>query len=409
MKRQITRTGVVVVVLAATCLAGWVLWDRSGRPSDFSQDYFAARVLIKGESIYGDEVAVLGREHFGAESPGNFHPPTVATAFVPLALLPYRTAFVLFGLFNSALFVVSVRLTARATSLPAGRTVLIGLLWWPFWACLTHGQVSMLVAAALTACWLCDERRMGVAAGAFAGVAVLFKLFPALVALYFLIRGDRRALVSMTGVTVAGFALSLMVVGADDFIRYATVAAPECAARWISHPLNVSLHGAVQALMGGSAWGAERLTNAPESARLLAPILGVAIVAVTAWRGIRSLRDTEIGARRLLAGTCVASLLLSPLSWSHTLVVCLFPLIVEVARSGSIRSRIAVLAVGFLLIGLPGPPLGRLIAPFFSGGSIPWFVTTAFQAPAIGATVLWWRLILGRSSGFRRGHEAVGG
>jgi hypothetical protein len=395
----IPRAGVTLLAAALIGAGGWLVWDRSGRPSDFSQDYFAARVLLQGGSIYDQEVADLGWERFGVLSPGNFHPPTVTVLFVPLALPPYRAAFFLLAILNAGLFILSVWLASRATSLPTNRLLLAGLLWYPFWASLTHGQVSMLIAAALTGCWICDERGKPATAGALAGLAVLLKIFPALVGLYFLIRGDRRALLSMIGVTVGGLVLSAVVVGVDDVVLYATSVAPESAARWTSHPLNVSLNGALQAVMGGSAWGTERLFDAPGAARLLAVILGVAIVAATALRGFGSLRDTELGARRLLAGICVASLLLSPLTWSHTLAIALFPLIVEAARSESMRSRFLLVVIAFVLIGFPGPLIGQLVAPIYEGAMRPWFVAATFQLPAIGLTILWWRLILGRGRG----------
>jgi hypothetical protein len=151
--------------------------------------------------------------------------------------------------------------------------------------------------------------------------------------------------------------------------------------------------------MGEPVWGTERLFHAPEAARLLAVVLGAAFVAVTALRGLRSLRSSELGARRLLAGFCVASLLLSPLTWSHTLAIALFPLIVEAARSESMRSRILLVVIAFVLIGFPGPPIGQLVAPLYAGALRPWFVAAVFQAPALGLMILWWRLILGHGRG----------
>ena len=91
--------------------AGLVLWVKSGAPTDFAQDYFAARALLEGHSIYGEEVAELGRQRFGVESPLNFHPPPVTVAFLPISFLPYRLAFVLFGLSTVAVFAVLFWLT----------------------------------------------------------------------------------------------------------------------------------------------------------------------------------------------------------------------------------------------------------------------------------------------------------
>lgn len=395
LKPTVVRLGIVCLVLTGVGAICWILSDRSARPTDFSQDYFAATVMLRGGSIYGPEVAALGTEHFGKGSPANFHPPTLAPFFVPFAWLPYRLAYVLFGLLNIGLFAASVVLTTRAVSTISGRStqLLAALFWWPFWACLTHGQVSMLVAACLTASWLCNERKRPVAAGAFAGLAVLVKLFPALIALYFLIRRDWRALISMVLVIACGVALAWFTVGPEDILRYVSEAAPESADRWSSHPLNVSLLGALQVLLGDLTWGTEPLVKAPEAARALAGLLGAAIVAVTSIRGLLFLRHTALGARRLFAGSCIAALLLSPLTWSHTLVVAVFPLIVEITRPQSARGRLLILAVAFLLIGFPGPPVGRLLAPVFAGGLIPWYAAAVFQAPAIGLVILWWRLI----------------
>ncbi len=399
MERRGARAGITLLVLFGIGAVAWVLWHFSAGPNDFSQDYFAARALFRGGSIYGQEVVELGRERFGTISPANFHPPTLIVFFSPLAWLPYRLAYLVFGILNVGLFAGSLVLATRTISTFPHRPALLlaVLLWAPFWICLTHGQVSMMVAAALTASWLCDQRGKPGAAGAMAGLAVLLKIFPALVALYFLIRKDRRALISMMLVVAGGLAVSWVAVGTDDVVRYATEAAPESASAWSSHPLNVSLHSAMQNLLGDPFWAIEPLIRAPEAARFLTLVAGMGILAVTAIRGALALRHTIFGNRRLFAGICVAALLLSPLTWSHTLAVAFLPLVVEFSRQESTRGRLFVLALGFLLIGFPGPPLGKLVVPLFAGDPVPWYVAAVFQAPAVGLVILWWRLILGRS------------
>ncbi len=394
--RAVAGVATVVLIVAGTSAVAWVLSTWSAVANDFSQDYFAAKVLLRGGSIYGQEVVELGREHFATPSPANFHPPTLTVLFLPLALLPYRLAYVLLGLLNVILYAGSIALAAKVT-VPSYRSWWLpaALLWWPFWACLTHGQVSMAVAAALTASWFYDQHGRPVTSGALAGLAVLLKLFPALVVLYFLIRRDLRALISMLLVTAAGLAIGWLVVGSEDVVRYVWEVAPESASRWSSHPLNVSLYGAMSAVFGDPAWGTEPLVRAPSAARALTVVLGLAIFAATAVRGSR-LRHTSLGARRLFAGICAAALLLSPLTWSHTLAVALLPLVVEVGRPQSARSRWLVLCVGLLLIGFPINLLARLVAPLFSGGWIPGYVAAVFQVPAVGLAVLWWRLLDGR-------------
>lgn len=374
--------------------AGIVVWQLSAAPTDFAQDYFAARALLAGESVYGDAVTELGRVHFGLPTPANFHPPLVAVLFAPLSLLPYRAAFVVFGLASGALFLALMVAVARvaAPALGDARAAVACLLWWPLWACLTHGQVSLWVAAALAACWLADERGRPAAAGALAALATLLKLFPGLLALYFVLRRDRRALAAMALALAAGLALSAAVVGGDDFGRWVSDEVWAATAGFVSHPLNVSLAGAVQTLLGEPAWGVAPVVAAPRAARLLTLAGIVLVLAATIASARRLLRLGGSGRRRLFSALVVAALLVSPLTWSHTLAAAALPLLVAGASPGRAQP-VAVLATAYLLIGFPAPPVGQLVVRLFAGHPIPAGLAALFQLPALGLLVLWWRLL----------------
>ncbi len=157
---------------------------------DFHAYYHAAARLNAGQTLYLPEADPFYPDFYR-------YPPLLAIALRPLALLPYETAALVWGLFIVALALLTlVRLGVRR----ADTWLALGILGLPIgWAVsIGQGQVIVTLLLAIGAPWA-------------VALAAQLKLVPALAAIYWLGRRDWRNLGRFVVVSAAlvGFQLVL--------------------------------------------------------------------------------------------------------------------------------------------------------------------------------------------------------
>jgi len=264
-----------------------------------------ARALLSGTDIY----TVLEPE---AKLPFTY-PVFAAVLFLPFALLPELGARILLLLLSLAALFLIVNLTVRYVRRATGASMGSELAWsvplsvaavavHPVWETLNFGQVNLI----LTALTLVDALtgRTGRWRGVLVGIATGIKLVPGIFILYFLVTGQRRAALAAAlttlGTVAAGF-----------------VAQPKPAWDfWTDHALNPDRTGGIayvtnQSFLGVSA----RLLRDPHPPRLLSLALGAAVLvaALLLARALHRHSQTLLS----ICVVAVASLLASPVSWSH--------------------------------------------------------------------------------------------
>jgi alpha-1,2-mannosyltransferase len=292
-----------LVALAVALVAYQAPWGP--RMIDLEVYRIGARALLAGTDLY----TVAEPE---ADLPFTY-PVFAAVVFLPLALLPELGARVLLVLLSLAALFLIVHLTVRYVGRATGRLAGSGLAWsvplavagiavHPVWETLNFGQVNLILAALVFVDTL--TRWPGRWRGVLVGIATGIKLVPGVFILYFLVTGQRRAALAAAlttlGTIVVGFAVQPRP--AWDF--------------WTDHALNPERTGGIayvtnQSFLGVSA----RLLRDPHPPRALTVVLG-GLVLVAALALARRLYRTE----QVLLSICVvavASLLASPVSWSH--------------------------------------------------------------------------------------------
>lgn len=91
----------------------------------------------------------------------------------------------------------------------------------PLWLDLVFGQVSALTCALAVLAFVAHGRRRSALAGLLLGLAASIKVYPALFAVYFLLRRDRRALLGFAiTVAAASAVLPLLVLGERGFVVF---------------------------------------------------------------------------------------------------------------------------------------------------------------------------------------------
>ncbi|HQR68572.1 MAG TPA: glycosyltransferase 87 family protein, partial [Thermoanaerobaculia bacterium] len=192
---------------------------------DLAPPWLAAKLLLRGDTRFYDDAVVgaagaaLGLH--GPAGPGdpvlNFiYPPWVPVAYVPLALLPWGVARVVWFLLSAAAIVLALHLAVRAVARDAAGerdlapgSLVAAAFFFPVFYGLMTGQANGLLLLLLAGCLLMLRNGRGVAAGLLLAPAALLKPFLALPALVFLVR---RAWGALAGFAAGAAALGLLGV-----------------------------------------------------------------------------------------------------------------------------------------------------------------------------------------------------
>ena len=316
---------------------------------------------LHGDGLYGPVPVIRG-----LELPFTY-PPIAAVLLAPLALLGMAAAGTVLTLGSIALAAAVLRVFLRRLAGPAwlaggsawaaGWLLPAALLLEPVRSTLAYGQVNIVLMALVALDCLVTAPRWP--RGALIGLAAAVKLTPAAFVLFFLLRRDYRAAamagVSFAAATAAGFALA-----GRDSVRYWSVAVFQTGR--IGDPA----HAANQCLQAVLA----RAGLSPHTAG--GTVAWLALSALVAVLTCRGMRRALAAAQDCLALSlnAFASLLISPMSWSHHWVWCA-PALLTLADPGRRYHRrlaVAVAACGLVIFAAaPQWWLGK-----FGGQEVSW-------------------------------------
>ncbi|WP_235506817.1 glycosyltransferase 87 family protein [Terrabacter sp. Root181] len=279
------------MVLAALC----VRWNASVTWNfvDLTDFYYGGVSVLDGVDIYASRPGVLAFNY----------PPFAAVAFVPLAAIGLSASKIAFTAATLIAYSVCLIAVRKAVGARWDITILLGaagLALEPVVRTLVLGQIGViLMALVLADCFLMPARFRGLLVGIAAGI----KLTPALFVVYFLLRRDWRAAAIAPAAGAATVAVGWLAApassqgywlgGFDKFDRFGDLA---------FSPVNQSVRSFVS-------------RAAPEAAPAVmwAAIAAAAVLALAA-AVLQARRDHWAGVGLSLAG---ATLLLSPISWTH--------------------------------------------------------------------------------------------
>jgi Glycosyltransferase family 87 len=214
---------------AAVLLFGAVLWSANGpnvEKTDFSLTYVAAKVVHDG---MGSQLYDIGLQKqvrdatFRHPNPLLFeHPPFEAVLLSPLAMLSFRTAYLIWGLLNASIWLAVIFFLRPY--LPAPREdlgyVVLWLLFAPLGVALYQGQSSLIVLALYAASLVLLMRAHELAAGVIMGLGLFKFQFILPFALIFLFRKRWRYVI---GVAASGLCLAVMTmatIGWRSIVQY---------------------------------------------------------------------------------------------------------------------------------------------------------------------------------------------
>lgn len=307
----VVALAVVAQLVALACIRLTAVNSVGG---DLCQDVAALHRILRGQNPYGrlTECGIL------AYSP---HPPVSLLVMAPFAWLPAGLAGLLWDVVGLGMLALALALIARELRLtlrPEYLALLLGLLivWPPLLDTLLEAQMSPALLLLLTLVWLWRRQDLPELAGAALGVAAAIRLFPALAALYFLLRRDWRTLYGMAASFAAASALALPLVGPQGYLSFIGRALPSASAIWASSPHNVSLWGLAHHIAPGGMAGDVGL------------LLALTLLASLVYRTWRARGLPIVADETTFLLYYPAMLLVSPLGWQYYFLILLLPIIV---------------------------------------------------------------------------------
>jgi alpha-1,2-mannosyltransferase len=321
-----------LVNLTLASLVGGLLWlrwggIRKGIWIDLDVYIRGAGAVIRHEPLYG--VSVQGQPFT--------YPPFAALLFIPLEIMGSAGARWVMTVASIGCYALLVTVCARRLRMRpevAGAVGLVGLTFEPITRNLLLGQINLVLGALVVIdCFVVSPRYRGILIGIAAGI----KLVPGAFIVFLVLKREWGA----AGRCVAAFVAS---------VALGAVSAPEDSWRfWSGGFINLSrfgpdavIRGDNQSLTGALMRLSRDLTPAP----ILMLLLSIGVMAlglVAAKRQIDSGNDVSG-----LVCIAFASLLASPISWTHHWVWAVVALLVLVQKGHRVAAVLlgAIFAIG---------------------------------------------------------------
>ena len=280
--------------------------------------YMAVRGSIYGFDFHGGawpagRDILAGRSPYPAPNPakllvpGNSYipPPPLAFLSVPFSLLPFVPAVVAWGVACTAALVLALRIVGVRD----WRVYGLALTSFPFVASLGLGQPDGLLALGVAVAWRYRSSWRGAAA---VGMVIAVKLLAWPLLIWLLATRRFKQAGVATAVAIGSVGGSWALIGFKGISEYRHLLAADATA------FQVRSHSVVAAAL--------RLGTNERTAKVLAIVVALAVAAAV----VRLSSDRDVG---FFAAALSFGLLVSPILWTHYLVVLLVPLAIAHKRA----------------------------------------------------------------------------
>jgi hypothetical protein len=348
--------------------------------TDFATFHGAAALTVDGEGdgiytpvVLGAKLAeTTGYEAITSQSYG--HPPFFVLFFVPLALLPFPIAYVLFALAGTAVLGAAI---ARLGGLRPAQAIGIALMSVPGFATLQLGQMGLWVGALLVAVYLALRRGRIFVAGLLLGLLAFKSLYAIGIGVWWLLRGRHYikgvvgAACSAVVLIAAGFLipggwsgyLAVLDGSGDEFLTGVAKSGFSMAEMWI--------------------------TLLPDSTIAVVLWVATAIAIVVVFRRVVGHLDHQLEVSFALA--IIVGLLISPRVGWYDWVILVVPAALLWVGNPEQRDRLVLAGAWLFPAAALSWPLARGIenvsgvylqlAPWFLAGVAWWWFRDSIRAP----------------------------
>ncbi len=350
---------IILGVLTGFYLLSIGVWSAHPASSDFAKFHASSRFFLEGKNIYSPvpidafgpplESAKVFRETLHP----NLNPPFLTLLLAPLGSLEYHVAFWIWSVLLLLCGIAGISLIQHATASTDGieralRYSILLLAYFPTWASIVYGQLSLLLLLLIVIAWTASHLRKDQVAGIALGLAFSLKIFTGLFLIFFLLRRRWRLLAWLVATFLFCWLVALLVLGPDAYRQWLAVLG---SVTWYAASWNASFMGFLTRIFGGS--GNTPLFNLPGLAYGLTAALSLLALACLTWMA----RPWAAGvpAERFDLGfsfTTVAMLLISPLGWMYYFPLLTLPMLLA-WRMAHAKSHKTAILLAWLLTTVP--------------------------------------------------------
>lgn len=201
--------------------------------SDYAGYYSGSRELLRGHSLDAYNMLQLNlsieaqgyKDVFVSYAP---FPPFTSLVFAPFILFPMALSKILFNCCSCALFLFTLYRSSRFFSLPPYLLLLIPIVFFfPLVNNVFFGQSYLLLSCLLLEGFMAYRQEKLLLSSFLWGVAILFKLFPAVLFFFLLLRKKYKQALYLSVACGLLFLLSLWVNGVAVWKYYLSVIVPK--------------------------------------------------------------------------------------------------------------------------------------------------------------------------------------
>jgi alpha-1,2-mannosyltransferase len=328
--------------------------DAGLKRTDFITYYSAARLVADGHGDHIFDFGAVAKEEAALVYPLKvkhgvlpyLYAPYFAVALVPLAVLPYAVAYLLWLLLNCAVLALVVYRLQRYANLQGSDARLFwiaGLAFLPVFVALAQGQVSIMLLGFLSATFFLSRSGRSGWAGLALAPALVKAPYVVPILLVFAARREWRALVSISIGAAGLLLLPMAVLGVWTDAHY--FHSLTLAATW-----HTQIGGYEPQFNHNLAGFTGLLLPSPWATLVSLAVGGLALLLLVGCA--RSSNDADLA----FALAVVVAILVTPHVLVHDLVFLLLPAAVVLRRRQIARTAaIALLAGGYgaMLVGFP--------------------------------------------------------
>jgi hypothetical protein len=326
--------------------------------SDFAGYYTGSHLLLQGDYMAAYDMQTLN-DHIAAAgyktdlvSYAPF-PPFTSLIFGPFTALPMGAAKLLFNLLSVVLFLFTVARTIRHFEVSRYFALLIPVIFFiPIVNNIFFGQAYLLLCSLLLEGFLAYQKRRPILSSLLWGIAILFKVFPALIFLFLFFRRKYRQLIYLSIACAVLLISSLLINGFHSWEYYIFHILPKVNNGQLNDPFTYVFQSAFMLFKKTFVYDAllnpNPLVQSPFIFMLIMALFKGLILAACIQFTLRKREDDILS----FSVWITASILLSPNGSSYSLVLLLIPLLAlatKVFHFKAIDMRSAVVAAVLLL------------------------------------------------------------
>ncbi|UUC46645.1 glycosyltransferase family 87 protein [Flavobacterium cerinum] len=356
--KQLFKTYYPLFPIIALC--GFYVYQATGFVlHDFANYYFGGYFFSEGHftsdlyfpDIFNREIATLGYTSvFTSFAPNT---PFLTLLFYPFHFVNPFTAKLVFNLISCVLFLYSLsRIFRFYTIKPVYLIVLPVLFFIPIKNNLLFGQLYFLLFFLLAEGWLAYERKRFTPMALFWSLAILIKIFPAILILFLLFRKNYKAALLLIGFCFGFTLLSVLTNGIEIWIFFLRDVFPKASNGEIATAFVDNYQSVHMFLKRLFIFDPIENQNPVFDSPLLFKTLLTAFKLSLLFIGYCITKNDQ---NKLFAFSywIIAAILVSPYGSTYTFILLLFPFLYLVKQPGSLPAKTMVLLLLFISCNIP--------------------------------------------------------